>query len=101
MWKNYRKKPIVIRAIRYDGVNVGEIRTFTRGKAKIENKVGSSQDGEGYPQRYIKIIIPTLEGDHLVSEGDWVIEGVKGEFYPCKPDIFEQSYEEVDIDVKK
>jgi hypothetical protein len=54
MWKNYRKKPIVIRAIRYDGVNVGEIRTFTRGKAKIENKVGSSQDGEGYPQRYIQ-----------------------------------------------
>ena len=49
MWKNYRKKPIVIRAIRYDGVNVGDIRTFTRGKAKIEDKVGSSQDGEGYP----------------------------------------------------
>lgn len=94
MWRYYRKKPVVIRAVRYDGVNVSEIRTFTIGKAKIENKVGSSQDGEGYPQRYIEIIIPTLEGDHLISEGDWVIEGVKGEFYPCKPDIFEQTYEE-------
>lgn len=37
--------------------------------------------------------IPTLEGDHTANNGDWIIKGVKGEFYPCKPDIFEMTYE--------
>ena len=41
-------------------------------------------------------MIPTLEGDMLVRPGDYIIKGVQGEFYPCKPDIFEQTYEEVD-----
>ncbi|MBU2648527.1 hypothetical protein KKI24_27720 [bacterium] len=40
--------------------------------------------------------VSTLEGWHIVCPGDWIIKGVKGEFYPCKPDIFEQTYEEVD-----
>jgi len=40
-----------------------------------------------------KVIIPTLEGDHLANIHDWIIKGVKGEFYPCKPDIFEMTYE--------
>lgn len=39
------------------------------------------------------LIIPTLEGDHRASIGDWIIKGVKGEFYPCKPDIFAMTYE--------
>lgn len=42
-----------------------------------------------------EIIINTLEGDHLAKIGDWIIEGINGEFYPCKPDIFEKTYEEV------
>ena len=41
------------------------------------------------------LIIKTLEGEHLASIGDYIIKGVKGEFYPCKPDIFEQTYEEL------
>ncbi len=41
-------------------------------------------------------LIETLEGDHLVSPGDWIITGVKGEHYPCKPDIFEMTYEAVE-----
>jgi hypothetical protein len=45
-------------------------------------------------ERGLKIF--SLEGPHLASIGDWVIRGVKGEFYPCKPDIFEQTYEEVE-----
>lgn len=39
--------------------------------------------------------IDTLEGGHVVCPGDWIIKGIKGEFYPCKPDIFEQTYEKV------
>ena len=39
------------------------------------------------------LIIPTLEGDHTANPGDWIIKGIKGEFYPCKPDVFEKSYE--------
>jgi len=41
-------------------------------------------------------LIHTLEGDHLASQGDWIIKGVNGEFYPCKPDIFEKTYEAVE-----
>ena len=43
-----------------------------------------------------EMIIHTLEGDHKANIGDWIIRGVKGELYPCKPDIFEQTYEEVE-----
>lgn len=43
-----------------------------------------------------QIVIETLEGDHLASPGDWIIQGVKGEFYPCKPDIFEATYDAAD-----
>ena len=42
-----------------------------------------------------KLIIPTLEGDHEASVGDYIIKGVQGEFYPCKPDIFKQTYEKI------
>jgi len=45
------------------------------------------------------IIVPTLEGQHEAGFGDWIIKGVKGEFYPCKPDIFEITYEQVPADV--
>jgi hypothetical protein len=41
------------------------------------------------------LIVPTLEGEHIASAGDWIIKGVAGEFYPCKPDIFETTYEAV------
>jgi hypothetical protein len=45
-------------------------------------------------------IIHTLEGDHLANIGDWIITGVQGELYPCKPDIFQQTYEPVDDEAK-
>lgn len=60
------------------------------------NKVAdwSEDDGEGNEEPVIRI--ETLEGDMIVRPGDWVIKGVKGEFYPCKPDIFDATYEAVD-----
>lgn len=92
----FRKKAIVIEAIQFKGYNAKEIIDFCQGRAFIQEGIGGSADGEGYPQHYQSLKINTLEGDMLVSFNDWVIKGIKGEFYPCKPEIFGGSYEEVD-----
>jgi hypothetical protein len=80
----FRKKPVVIEAIQYLHTKASrdEILAFT-GLESI-----SFSDTQG-------IFIRTLEGVHTCSPNDWVIKGVKGEFYPCKPDIFEATYEPV------
>lgn len=83
MTKKYRKKPVVVEAIQYNGENKVEIQLFM-GRYLDETVKG--------------LKIPTLEGVHLASVGDYIIKGVKGEFYPCKPDIFAMTYEE-DTDV--
>ena len=77
----YRKKPVVIEAVQYGPYSAPtvELAMFLEGSGAILTKDG--------------IVIPTLEGDHLARVGDWIIKGVAGEFYPCKPDIFEQTYE--------
>jgi len=81
----FRKKPVVIEAIQWKGYNSQEVAVFLRGH--------TTRQGEVIPD--MPIIIPTLEGEHRADIGDWIIRGVKGEFYPCKPDIFEQTYEAV------
>ena len=78
----YRKKPVVIEAIQYDGYHTGKIHDFCGDK--VLEPVGKD---------YIEIV--TLEGVMRASKGDYIIKGVNGEFYPCKPDIFEKTYEEV------
>lgn len=75
----FRKKPVEIEAVRFQG-NFDEIETFVGGDATF-------QDGE--------LIVATLEGPLRAASGDWIIKGVTGEFYPCKPDIFEQTYDPV------
>jgi hypothetical protein len=77
----FRKKPVVIEAVQYTGDNEQEIWRFCS-TAEAHNDM---------PGHWM--LIPTLEGNMVVSPGDWVIRGVKGEFYPCKPDIFEATYE--------
>lgn len=79
--KKYRKKPVVIEAVQFTGNNVDEILEFA--KDSFNNPSTS------------EIVIPTLEGNMMVSIRDYVIKGVNGEFYPCKPDIFDKTYEEV------
>lgn len=76
----YRKKPVEIQAIQWTGDNWPEIQTFCTSATKLT--VGSDS-----------FIIPTLEGDHSAMVGDYIIKGVAGEFYPCKPDIFEMTYD--------
>ena len=75
----YRKKPVVIEAIQWSGTNSKDCKIFC--DKLIYN------DPAKFP------IIQTLEGDMQVGVGDYIIKGVKGEFYPCKPDIFEMTYE--------
>ena len=81
----FRKKPVVIEAIQLKWENWPQICEFMDVPV---NGVGSMGD---HPK--IAMTIFTLEGDIKASEGDWIIKGVNGEFYPCKPDIFEKTYE--------
>lgn len=87
----YRKKPIVIDAIQFTGLNLEEIKSFVGEKLKYDIMDAAWQAGVGRPHILMKI--ETLEGDMLVSKNDYIIKGVNGEFYPCKPDIFEQTYD--------
>ena len=82
----FRKKPVVIEAIEWTGQNLETIRQFMKPDYPAWGVVG-------HPDC---LTIYTLEGNHRANIGDWIIKGVKGEFYPCKPDIFEQTYELVE-----
>ena len=89
MYPKFRKKPVVIEAVRFTKDNWKEIESFTNNQADFTNPE-ISFDGKS------TCIIPTLEGQHIATEGDWIIKGVNGEFYPCKPDIFLKTYENVE-----
>lgn len=79
----YRKKPIVIEAMKYTGKNnVDDILNFI-GERRLAYLAGETLN------------IETLEGVMKANVGDYIIKGIKGEFYPCKPDIFEDTYEKV------
>ena len=86
----YRKKPVVIEAVQYEG----DFQVID----KWLNDLGYPEDdGPGVWQNDDESIgILTLEGEMRGNVGDWIIRGVKGEFYPCKPDIFEATYELVE-----
>lgn len=85
----YRKKPVVIDAVVFTRNNFDEIVSFTKGTARTL-RIERRHDGK------CTCIIPTLEGEHIATEGDYIIRGVHGEFYPCKPDIFAKTYEVVE-----
>ena len=90
----FRKKPVVIEAVRWTGDNLDAVQAFD--PRAYEGWFDSDvrwNAGSGAPMPPAYLIIPTLEGDHRAHVGDWIIRGVEGEFYPCKPDIFAQTYE--------
>ncbi len=84
----YRKKPVVIEAWPFDGSWLSAMPAIN---APHKSVAHWSADGVG---GYVRI--ETLEGEMRASAGDWIIMGVKGELYPCKPDIFEATYEKVE-----
>lgn len=82
----YRKKPVVIEAIQLTESTMMDICRWINEKGgEVKKWVWNVNE------RYLTI--GTLEGDHKANEGDWIIRGIKGEFYPCKPDIFRDTYE--------
>lgn len=82
----YRKKPVVIEAVQWNGGNYQEICQFVGRNLERD----ASELCNGVPSL---ILIPTLEGVMEASVYDYIIKGVNGEFYPCKPDIFAKTYE--------
>jgi hypothetical protein len=83
----FRKRPVVIEAIHYDGTDesLADVRVFAGAAADTFHTVSDA-----------RLEIMTLEGTLLASPGDWIIRGVAGEIYPCKPDIFAATYDPVE-----
>ena len=90
----YRKKPVVVEAVRWTGSNLEEIRNFV-GSDLIEECMELFDIKRTLKEMLVDIAIDTLEGTMRVDYGDYIIKGVQGELYPCKPDIFLATYEEV------
>lgn len=82
----YRKKPVIVEAVRFTFETADIVREF------CPDAIGLYFDDV---KAAYYLVIPTLEGNHRADEGDYIIKGVNGEFYPCKPDIFAKTYEEV------
>ena len=76
----YRKKPVTVVAMQYTGNNIKDIMEFVKNTAYV--------DARG-------LVIRTLEGEHIAGVNDYIIRGIHGEFYPCKPDIFVKTYEKI------
>lgn len=89
----YRKKPVVVEAFQYDG----DISIDTNGKTDIPQWIV-----QAFKDKILcygtqgHLFVQTLEGTMIVSNNDYIIQGVNGELYPCKPDIFEKTYERID-----
>lgn len=88
MAQKYRKKPVVIDAVQFTGRNQREVLSFAYPDLSEDALAGAEI-------MKLPVVISTLEGDMTASPGDFVIKGVQGEFYPCKPDIFAATYEPV------
>ena len=87
MVKKYKTKPCEIEAIEWDGGNTREIARFTNGKATLQLV---------YSSMSFELVVETLEGNMMATVGDFIIKGLRGEFYPCKSDIFHKKYEEIE-----
>lgn len=101
----FRKKPVVIEAVqlRWDTwsemcehAGVGKLVDGQPSGCELDERGEPLPDGQHDGHERIGLLIPTLEGLMIARDGDWIIRGVKGELYPCKPDIFEATYEAVD-----
>lgn len=81
----FQKKPVVIEAIQYTGMNVDEIKSFVKNDCAMnyagQLQIFTLEDGQNG------------EAKHIADKNDWIIKGVEGEFYPCKPSIFDKTYE--------
>lgn len=99
MSNKYRKKPVVIEAVQWTGDNIAEVLAFTGKHPKWDEWFEDYKTYEAYVRANGNVFkIVTLEGTMRASPGDWIIRGVNGEHYPCKPDIFSKTYEPCDAE---
>lgn len=102
----YKKKPVVIEAVQWKGVvnssyhNAIKVHNFLTGLNAKSGRDLLSESSTFYIENG-NLFIKTLEGVMKADKGDYIIKGIKGEYYPCKPDIFEQTYERVNDMAKK
>ncbi len=91
----YRKKPVVIEAVEFIGVDHGALKfgDLTEWLSEAVNKLSTESGAVFRAADGVGATVTTLEGNHYAQPGDWIIRGVKGELYPCKPDIFAATYE--------
>lgn len=99
MVRKYVKKPVVIEAVQLNWGNWNKICDFVSeeafgGGVYLDDETLKVLP-DGIQSNTMGLIIKTLEGDHLATQGDYIIKGVKSEFYPCKPDIFDMTYDPV------
>lgn len=88
MTKLYRKKPIPIEAVQWDGTNTSELMKFSRDVRFIYHE-------EANKKVITEMYVQTREGDLYANIGDYILKGIKGEVYPCAREIFEETYEEI------
>lgn len=81
----YRKKPVVVEAVQYHAPNIGAVMDFIKDDIHLV-----------FNHKTNSYFIPTLEGNMEITDGDYIIKGLQGEFYPCKPDIFAETYEKTE-----
>lgn len=89
----FRKKPVVVEARQWTGENFDDLFAWGSPDGGVATAAIVWSGGGGDPT---KLAVATLEGTMVATVGDWIIRGIKGEFYPCKPDIFEATYEAVE-----
>ena len=85
--QQFRKKPVIVEAVRYTGSNCAEVASFT----------GTDWPDPCECDGTDQWLIETLEGTMAAQPGDWIIRGTEGEFYPCKPDAFAATFEPVEV----
>lgn len=89
----YETKPCEIEALQWDGKNHRDMWEFLGGSKEEYIQTSNKNFYIDHSKVSGGLIIKTLEGEHIASIGDYIIKGLKGEYYPCKPDIFEMKYE--------
>lgn len=95
--KLYRKKPVEVEAMQWDCTDERFVELQNWGGADtFVLEYVATNTGGGDPRWFDRLSVRTLEGPMAASEGDWIIRGIQGEFYPCKPDIFAATYEAVE-----
>lgn len=90
MIKQYKKRPVVVSAMQFNGGWSGDGQL-------IADWIGKDCEWNSLPNGQSQLTIFTLEGAMIATEGDYIIQGTQGEFYPCKPDIFEATYDALEL----